>query len=358
MVLTLDILFNDPNVVKATIDRVMQTRIDEVYWKKYLDYEETRTRTFKTYLGSVTGVVMGSVIDRNSGKPIRERRALGQGFGEVAYLGNRFQMDNDRLDMLKAIVDKYNVAKPADSGQALNEIINYIADDYRQVLLAPHKRMDYVVGQLRSTGSASVTAADNPDGVELIEINLPFKFLVPDSSVQARFISYMKDTIENLRATFGVFSVMEMTRPVLNKYILNSTEFKDNYKMLFGGSELAKAGGLMTDAMANQLLTGIGLPAIRVVEEYVVREDGKTVNTFADNRITLLPSDKIGRMMWHEPYEASDPIPNKTYTRSEGGMYISNVRTDEGRFMEYGCEWIPNFSAPQRIVNFDLSAFS
>lgn len=356
MVFTLEKLFNDPLLVRAIIDRVMQTKLDTIFWKRYLDFEETKSRVFKTYLGTVTGVTMGSVIDRNANKPLRERKDLGSGVGMVAYLGNRYQMDNDRLDMLKSLIDKYNVAKTSDQVQALNAIIEYITDDLRQCLLAPHKRMDYVVGQLRSTGKATITNSENRDGVEVMDLELPIKTFTPSAVDKGNFISYLQDKIEELKASVGVYSVMEMTRPTF-KFITNSNEFAKNYTMLFGNAELAQSGGIMTDKMASQLLAGIGLPTIRIVDEYVVKEDGTSVNSFADNRITLLPQDKIGKMMWHEPYEITDPIPNKTYTRSEGGMYISNVRTEEGRFMEYGAEWIPIFSNPQKLVNFDLVNF-
>lgn len=358
MVLTLELLFNDSNIVQAIIDRVMQTRLDTIYWKRYLDFEQTLSRTFKTYLGTVTGVTAGSVIDRNSQKPLRERRSLGSGVGEVAYLGDRYQMDNDRLDMLRELINKYNQAKTADQSTALNNIINYIVDDVRQVLLAPHKRMDIVMGALRSTGKAEVKLADNPQGIELLDISLPVVTKTPVVDDQSNFITYLKKEIESYKASIGMFSVMEMSRTTFNNYIVGASEFGTNYKMLFGNSELAQSGGLMTDAMANRLMTGIGLPPIRIVEEYVQKADGTSVPVFADKRVTLLPQDKIGKMMWHEPYEASDPIPTKTYTRSEGGMYISNIRTDEGRFMEYGAEWIPNIAAPNKIVNFDLQNFS
>ena len=102
MKLTLDILFNDPNVFKAVIDRTIATQQDVIFWQRYLDFEETKSRVFKTYLGTVTGVTAGSIIDRNSNKPLRERKSLGSGYGEVAYLGDRYQMDNDRLDTLKS----------------------------------------------------------------------------------------------------------------------------------------------------------------------------------------------------------------------------------------------------------------
>lgn len=357
MVLTLELLFNDASVIKAVIDRVMQTKWDTVYWKRYLDFEQTISRTFKTYLGTVTGVTAGSVIDRNSNKPIRQRRSLGSGIGEVAYLGDKYQIDNDRLDTLKSLIDKYNQAKTGEQVSALNNIINYIVDDLRQVLLAPHKRMDLVVGSLRSTGKAEVKLADNPEGIELIDIELPFVSKTPQAGDKTNFITYLKKEIEALKATLGIFSVMEMSRSSFNNYIVGSAEFGANYKMMFGAAELAASGGLITDAMANQVFTGIGLPPIRIVEEYVAMADGSVKQIFADKRVTLLQADKIGKMMWHEPYEATDPVPGKTYTRSEGGMYVSQVRTEEGRFMEYGCEWIPNISAPNKIVNFNLVNF-
>lgn len=358
MNLTIQTLFNDPNIIKAVIDRVLSTQQDIVYWKRYLDFEETKARAFKTYLGTVTGVVAGSVIDRNSNKPLRERRSMGSGYGEVAYLGDRYQMDNDRLDMLKSLIDKFNGARSVEQVAALNAIIAYITDDMRQVLLAPHKRMDMVLGDLRSDGKASVTNADNPDGIELIDMELPVKRLTPDVSDKSYFIEYLKEQIEALKVSVGKFSVMEMTRMTFNKNIVGSMEFKNTYKMIFGQGEMAMAGGLITDAMATQVFSGIGLPAIRIIEDYVEKADGTNVNTFKDNRITLLPQDKIGKMMWHEPYEISDPITGKTYTRSEGGMYISNVRTDEGRFMEYGAEWIPNIASPNKIAIFDLDTMN
>ncbi len=358
MLLTLETLFNDANVIKAVIDRVMQTKLDEIYWKKYLDFEQTASRTFKTYIGTVTGVVAGSVIDRNSGKPIRTRRSLGTGVGEVAYLGDKYQMDNDRLDMLRSLIDKYNIAKTSDQKTALNAIIDYITDDLRQTLLAPHKRMDVVMGALRSTGKASVSVSDNPKGIELLDIELPVKSYTPTASCQSKFISYIKGIIKELIPSIGTFALIEMSRATFDSYVLGTDEFSANYKMIFGSGELASAGGLITDDMANKLFTGIGMPPIRIVEDYVEMPDGSNKQIFDDKRVTLLPKEKIGKMMWHEPYEITDPVPNKTYTRSEGGMYLSNYRTDEGRFMEYGAEWIPNIANPNKIVNINLENFS
>lgn len=358
MKLTLDVLFNDPNVFKAVIDRSMATQQDKIFWKRYLEFEETKSRVFKAYLGTVTGVTAGSIIDRNSNKPIRERKGLGSGYGEVAYLGDRYQMDNDRLDMIKSLIDKFNSSRTSEQASAMNAIIDYIIDDVRQIRLAPHKRMDIVVGDLRSDGRASVSLADNPQGITLLDMELPVKRITPTAGDKPNFITYLKQQIEALRPTMGRFSVMEMTRSTFTKNIVGSGEFQNTYKMILSGSQVALAGGLITDTMANQVFAGIGLPPIRIIDDMVAMPDGTSKPIFKDDRITLLPQDKLGKMMWHEPYEISDPVPNKTYTRLEGGMWTSNWRTEEGRFMEYGAEWIPNFTAPNKIAIFDLSTMN
>lgn len=116
MYLTIQTLLNDPGVVKAVIDRVQALRLDQIFWKKHLDFEETKSRVFKTYLGTVTGVVAGSVIDRNSNKPLRERKSLGSGYGEVAYMGDRYQMDKLLLKFNKTVCDVIN-CKSENNGE-------------------------------------------------------------------------------------------------------------------------------------------------------------------------------------------------------------------------------------------------
>ena len=132
MLLTIQTLFNDPDVVQATIDRVLQQGLDRIYWQQYLTFRRTATRVFKDYLGTVTGVVAGSINSRYGEKPIRERKALGSGYGEIAYLGDAFQMDVERLSELQDLIDKFNEAKTEDQQAAMTEIINYIAAGYRQ----------------------------------------------------------------------------------------------------------------------------------------------------------------------------------------------------------------------------------
>lgn len=358
MNLTIQTLFSDPMIVNAVIDRVLQTRQDRIYWQQYGSFLETKTRVFKTYLGTVTGVMAGSIIGKNDQKPIRERRSLGSGYTEIAYLGDRYQMDIERLSQLQDILDKFNAANTADQRTILNEIIDFIYDDYRQILLAPHKRMDIVTGELLMTGKAKVHLADNKENIELLDIDLPFKFLKPEVVVRTTFISYLKEQIEALKAKYGVFSKMIMSRGTFNKNIVGSKEFGETFKMILGSNQFYVSGGLITSQMASSVFSGIGLPTIEIKEDYVENQNGENVQIYADDRITLLQSDNVMRMRHHRPYVMTDPVPGRNYSQSEGQMSICNYRDEEGRYMEYTAEWIPEFIAPNKIVNIDLSTMN
>ena len=359
MMLTIYSLFNDPEIVSAVINRVLQTRKDTIYWMQYLDFRQTVTRVFKDYIGTVTGVMAGSINSRYGQKPIRERQNIGSGYGEIAYLGDRYQISIDRLSDLQDLIDKYNAAKPADQVAAMREIIDFISDDFRQVLLAPHKRMDIVVGSLLMTGKATVKNKDNNEaGVDLLDIQLPFKAIKPTSGDKTNFITYLQQQINALAPDYGVFPKMLMSRATFVKNIIGSAEFGDKFKMQLSGNEMFLSTGLITSQLASQVFTGIGLPAIEIKEDYVKDQTGKNVQIYADDRITLLPQDKIGWMRWHTPYEATDPTPGRNYSGADGGMLITAYKDDNGRYLEYTAEWIPQISNPNLIVNFDLSTMN
>lgn len=359
MMLTIYTLFNDPNIVNAVIQRVLQTRKDTIYWQQYLDFRRTTTRVFKDYIGQVTGVMAGSINSRYGEKPIRERRNIGSGYGEIAYLGDRYQISVDRLSELQDLIDKYNAAKPADQIAAMQDIVNFIYDDYRQVLLAPHKRMDMVLGSMLMTGEATVkNKDDNAGGVNLLEIKLPFKFITPEAEAKTKFITYLQQKVNELKSIYGTFPKMIMSRGTFVKNIIGSEEFGDKFKMQLTGNEMYLSTGLITSQLASSIFTGIGLPAIEIKDDYVLDQTGKNVQIYADDRITLLPQDKIGYMRFHTPYEAVDGVPGRNYTQADGEMLISGYKDGNGRYLEYTAEWIPQITNPNLIVNFDLSTMN
>lgn len=368
MTLTIQTLFNEPAIVGAVINRVLQTRKDAIYWQQYLDFRRTTTRVFKDYIGSVRGVMAGSINSRFGEKPIRERQNIGNGVGEIAYLGDRYQMPVDRLSDLQDLIDKYNASNTAGQVSALNEIIAFIYDDYRQVMLAAHKRMDLVVGSLLMTGKAVVRNKDKAQSeqgaTEFLDIELPMNFITPQNSDvidggKKKLVTFLMRKLDAIAPDFGKYAKMVMSRGTFVKHIIGSSEFGDMFKMQLGQNQLYLSTGLITSDLASQLFTGIGLPAIEIKEDYVKEQNGKNVQVYADNRITLLPQDKIGYMRFHTPYEQTDPVPGMTYSSAgEGDMLVASNRDHNGRYLEYTAEWIPQIADPTLITNIDLSNLS
>lgn len=365
MTLTIQTLFNEPTIVGAVINRVLQTRKDAIYWQQYLDFRRTTTRVFKDYIGSVRGVMAGSINSQFGEKPIRERQNIGSGYGEIAYLGDRYQMPVDRLSDLQDLIDKYNAANAAGQVSALNDIVAFIYDDYRQVMLAAHKRMDLVVGSLLMTGTAVVRNKDKAQSeqgaTEFLNITLPFNTITPNKNdvvvdSKVKMVSWLQKKLNEIAPDFGKYNKMIMSRGTFVKNILGSSEFGDTFRMQLSQNQMYLSTGLITSDLASQLFTGIGLPAIEIKEDYVKEQSGKNVQVYADGYITLLPQDKVGYMRFHTPYEATDPVPGISYTRSgEGDMLIASNRDHNGRYLEYTAEWIPQIADPTMITNIDLS---
>lgn len=365
MTLTIQTLFNEPTIVGAVVNRVLQTRKDAIYWQQYLDFRRTTSRTFKDYIGSVRGVMAGSVNSRFGEKPIRERQNMGSGTGEIAYLGDRYQMSTDRLSELQDLIDKYNASGAAGRVSVLNDIIAFIYDDYRQVMLAAHKRMDLVVGSLLMTGKAVVRNKDKAQSeqaaTEFLNIELPFNTLTPAKSDvvvdgKVKMVSWLQAKLSEIAPDYGKYQKMIMSRGTFVKNILGSSEFGEMFKMQLGQNQMYLSTGLVTSDLASQLFTGIGLPAIEIKEDYVKEQNGKNVQVYADGYITLLPQDKVGYMRYHSPYELTDPVPGMSYTNSgEGDLLVASNRDHNGRYLEYTAEWIPQIADPTLITNIDLS---
>lgn len=368
MTLTIQALFDEPKIISAVINRVLQTRKDTIYWQQYLTWRRKTTRVWKTYIGGVQGVAAGSINSQFGEKPIRERRNIGSAVTEIAYLGDRWQISIDRLSSLRDLIDKFNAAKPSDQNAALQDIIDFVYDDYRQCMLAAHKRMDLILGSLLMTGKATVYnkdyAVSHYAATPVLDIDLPFNFITPQSSDvivdgKKKYVMYLLDQVNKLVPDYGRYTKMVMTRKTFNERIIGSSEFGDMFKMQLQQNSLYLSTGLVTSELASQMFTGIGLPAIEIKEDYVKDQQGLNTAVYADDHITLLLDDNIGGMCYHTPYEATDPVPGVNYTQTgDGDMLVSSVRDHNGRYLEYTAEWIPEIDNPHLITNFDFSSIN
>lgn len=362
MVYTLDSILSNPAFITAVINRAIVTlnNADSIDWQEYLTPEITNPDgTFKTFMGVTSAVTVGSFIDKNSGKRVRKRQSMVKGYGEVAPLGESYQMDNDRLDRLQILVETLN---RLGNQQAMNDIVNFLTDDFRQCVLAPHKRIDLMLNELKFNGQSTSQSQVADDAVNVQTITLPYtegknKF-TPTAGAKDKFLSYIDSLIPILRSNGSDATIMEMNRATFRKFIVGCKEFSTTFKSKFGAYEI-NSGNLTGVEIFNRLFSDLSIPlTVRLKDVYLRGANGQMINAVPDNKIALLPNETIGYLRWRTPYEVSDPIPSKTYTQQENGLFIATERNKEGRFIEYGAEWIPDVNKANRMGLLDLTAFA
>ena len=370
MLLTIDSILNSPKFIQAVIDRSIVTmgELDKVFWKDYLEYNKANPDgSFKTYAGTQVGVIAGTVIDRYAGKPIRKRHALSRGFGEVACFGDSYQMDNTRLEQLGIMIEEYNSLNIQSTntdaiGAKMDEIVNFLTDDVRQCILAPMKALDRIMGDLRFNGSAKVNGKANKQGVSVADMKLPILIKNATSGDKDNILTWLEqEFVDKVRAKGYLFATAELNRHTFNTRIAASKEFQSKFVMKFGDMEF-NTGGIVTPDMVNRLVESAGIPfRFRIKDEYIQVSEDEMVNAVPDDKISFLPAldprKKLGNMRWKKPYEMTDKVNDgRTYNDIEGGKgFISSKRTDNGRFMEYGFEAIPDFNIPNKMAIADLS---
>jgi len=361
MVYTIDSILSNPAFITVVINRAKVTlnNADAIDWTGYLTPAGTNPDgTFKTYSGNQTAVVVGSFIDKNSNKPIRKRHAMRRGMGEVNALGETYQMDNDRLDELQVLVDTLN---RLGNTQAMEDVVNYLADDFRQCVLAPHKRMDLMLNDLKFNGKAEARSKVDADGIKLTTITLPFKedknLFTAKSDNKGKMLTFLENILPVLRQNGSDATIMEMSRTTFRKCIVGDDEFAKTFIAKYGSAQF-NPGALASPAMFNQLFENLEIPLIvRLKDVNVKLQDGSIQTTVPDYKISLLPAGNIGLLRHRRPYELADRIPGKTYTVLDNDLYVASERTKEGRTMEYGAEWIVDINQPNRMGIIDLSAF-
>lgn len=363
MTYTIDSLLSNPVFLNVVINRALVTiaDADRIDWPEYLQPLGTNPDgTFKTYSGAVKHVIIGSFIDKNSNKPVRKRHAMSKGQGEVGSLGESYQMDNDRLARLQELIDTLNrTGNQAD----MEAVVNFLVDDFRQCVLAPNKRMDLMLNDLKFTGKAEMRSKADQNGVKINKIELPFKagknLLTPESADQASFISWLINAIPTLRQNGVGATVMEMNAFTFRKYIAGCPEFQSNFINKVSSFEVGTSQALISPAIVNNVFTGLEIPLrIRLKDVYINMQDDTAINAVPNKKISLLPEGFIGNLRHHRPYELTDKIPGKSYTEQGNDLFIATERTKEGRFMEYGCDWIVDIDKYDQMGLIDLSAFN
>src|SRR5690606_29788118 len=91
----------------AFIQEQMKISTYKPEWKKEMDTEPTASGAYNEFIGEYAAAQAGSFIAKNANKPLREMPNLGSITGTIGRMGDRWQLDNERLDTLMMLEGRY-----------------------------------------------------------------------------------------------------------------------------------------------------------------------------------------------------------------------------------------------------------
>ena len=113
---------------------------------------------------AIQGVMENSpaatIIDFSSGKPIATRPTASKVNGELASMGNKYQMNKREIRELLELQD--NIGK---FGISASDLVDFLFPDLKRATTGPHKTIDRLFLEAISTGKMTLTNVVNPKGV-------------------------------------------------------------------------------------------------------------------------------------------------------------------------------------------------
>jgi len=323
------------------------------------DTEYTSTGNFSTYTASYGAAMVASLIEKNADKPLSELDAIGQITGSIARMGDRFQLDNDRLETLLQMEDRFR-RKEATFSETQHKteflkIVKFLFDPYERAAIAPHKRLDMMLFEAISNGTITVNSNNNPKGITLptpLDLGIA-KFGTQGLVWNAANIAGMKAVedftfvINQMKTKGRIVQKLRMTQATFNK-LTASNQFNSSVKLTVGNLEVNPVG-LLSLENVNRYLTSLQLPAIQIEEKYVKLQNGTMINMFHDDRVVFQCAASVSKMVLKDPLESRLPLPNRQYSTVSDNL-ISQYITERGRFVEYEMLGMPVVSGGEDLA--------
>lgn len=356
----------NPKAFDAFINENMKTSTYQVGWDKEMPVEYEASKTYAAATADYAAAMLGTVIDKNSGRPKRDMPSIGELTGTLARMGDEWQIDNDRLERYMFMENRFrdrqaNMSTVQRQSQYA-ALVKYLFNPYELAAIAPHRRILAQYYEGLSDGQVTLTKTNNTGGVVwsagltngIEKKKLPATQVVWSAATLATMdvlgvIQLMEDWADSKGKSILKFRVSKATASL----ICQCKQLKDLIGVNLGNIKTNTAPLLGIDTV-NAYLIGLGHAPIEVVGDKGVLNNGTAVSLFKDSRLVAMCADKVAVLKVSDPLEAVDPVPNKVYTTYFDNL-VSQWRNDNGRYVAYEMYAYPVFTGKNDVFIYDVS---
>nr|GFB65276.1 hypothetical protein [Tanacetum cinerariifolium] len=175
-------ILQDKDQFRVFIDENMRLSTYVPLWKSEIPDSEidfSASKQFSTYTAEYGRAIISSMIEKNADKPLKNMPTLGQITGSIGRMGNRWQLDNDRLQKLYEMEGRFRDKSASYTAERRNsewlKMVTFLFNPYEIAAIAPHKRLDFLYYEGVSNGTLTVDLENNPDGIQYDPIDLKIK---------------------------------------------------------------------------------------------------------------------------------------------------------------------------------------
>lgn len=346
----------DPKHFDAFVDTQMQISTFKPVYEGEMDTDYSESGSFNEFVASYAAAQMGSIIAKNSEKPIQEMPDLGSIQGVLARMGDRWQIDNDLLDKILMLEGRYrNRAGNFSNEKKASEyqkILKLLFEPYERAAIAPHKTIDLLYFNGLSNGKYDINLTNNPNGVTFqLDLKIPTETLTANEALFSDHensdpVAVCKRIVNQMRTKGKIVEEIQMNFKTISD-VLASKKIKNAFTMDIAKGKVAST--IVSEVMLNEYFKVVGLPPIKVVDVFVTNGDGVVENAFVNDRVVFRTSSSVAKLMVKDALESKDPHPNKVYSTYKDNL-IASYRREEGRFVEYEMNAIPVFNGRNEVT--------
>lgn len=350
----------------AFINENMKTSTYKVGWDKEMPVEYEASKTYQAMTADYAAAMLGTVIDKNAGRPKRNMPNIGDLIGSIARMGDEWQIDNDRLERYYYMENRFR-SKMKDLTEEQQKaqfkaIVKYLFDPYEKAAIAPHRRILAQYWEGLSDGQITLTVTNNKGGVVWrggLSTGISVSKLASGSVIWNTTnlatidvlgaIQYLEDIADIAGKTVQKFRVSKATASL----ICQSEQMANLIGVTLGKIKTATTPILSID-LVNEYLTGMSHAPIEVINDKGILQTGSAISMFKDGRLVAQCADKVAVLKVSDPLESVDPVPNKVYTSYFDNL-VSQWRNEQGRYVAYEMFGFPVFTGRNDVFILDVT---
>lgn len=359
-------IIQNPRAFDAFVNENMKNSTYKIGWDREMDVEYEASKNWAAATADYAAAMLGTVIDKNAGRPKRDMPNIGELSGTMARIGDEWQIDNERLEKYYYMENRFrdraaNLSNEQKAAQYA-KIVKYLFNPFELAAIAPHRRIwaQYLEGL--SDGQVTLTKTNNAGGVvwsAAISTGISKKLLRSTDVVWSAATLATMDVLgvlqyaEDIADAAGRTVIKHRVSKATAALITQCTQFKNLIGLNSTKLKTATAPA-MSLPLVNEYLSLVGLAPIEVVNEKGVLNTGTSVSLFKDGRLVSQCAERVATLKVSDPLETIDPVPNKIYTSYNDNL-VSQWRNEQGRYVAYEMFAFPAFVGKGDVFILDVT---